>query len=309
MANTVYGPYSPTTWVDNVTLGNQTRMNNLETQASIGTHALNPDLFTPFILSGINCTKDGSVANQLDIASGRAYLQMTDGTIGLIVVGADNTHTTSTPSTTYYLDLNPDGTWSWATSHSVVANHLTICSVTTDGAGNISAVTMNRQINTTLLSGMLGALTLPVVGGVAGQATAGSYGVPVVIGAGRDVHVTVNTLTTIATATTPNDGINHILRVAMHADIGAGNTNNGSCTMDLQYTDARSGFSNITLASIQGGVCVTISALAESKGNTLYGASSGLLSASPNTTVTLAYQNAAAGTISDYVNAIIELLA
>ena len=145
MANTVYGPYAKTTWVDSTTAINQTRMNNLETSTQTALNGINADLSGPFVLSGITCTKDGSVANQLDIASGRAYVTMSDGTTGLIVVGADNTHTTSTISTTYYLFLKNDGTWQWSTTSTGPANSLAICQATTDGSGNISAVTDVRH--------------------------------------------------------------------------------------------------------------------------------------------------------------------
>src|SRR5690348_3669670 len=108
MANIVYGPYTKTAWVDSSTAINQTRMNNLETSAQTALNGINPDLCGPFVLSGITCTKDGANANQLDIASGRAYVTLSDGTTGLIVVGSDNTQTTATPSTTYYLFLKND---------------------------------------------------------------------------------------------------------------------------------------------------------------------------------------------------------
>jgi hypothetical protein len=161
MTNTVYGPYSATSWIDNVTAGNHTTLNNLETQASIATHGFGPDLLTPFVLSGITCTKDGTTATQLDIASGRAYVKLSDNTVGLIVVGADNTHVTATPSSTYHLYLQPDGTWYWSTSNSPAANSLHICDVPTDGSGNISSVTDQRTLNTSLLSGAAGDVNLP----------------------------------------------------------------------------------------------------------------------------------------------------
>jgi len=147
MSNTVY-QYTPTAWVDHVTLGNQARMNNLETAASVALHGINPDLSGPFVLSGITCTKDGTTANQLDIASGTAYVTLSDGTTGKIAVGADNTHTTATPSTTYYLFLLNTGAWQWGTSSTGPTNSLPICQATTDGSGNISAVTDVRFLLT-----------------------------------------------------------------------------------------------------------------------------------------------------------------
>jgi hypothetical protein len=88
---------------------------------------------------------------------------MTDGSVGLIITAASTASQflTATPSTTYFLDLNPDGTWSWGTSHSAVTHHLTIASVTTDGSGNISTVTDARTVDTTVLSGMGGNIGVP----------------------------------------------------------------------------------------------------------------------------------------------------
>lgn len=165
MANTVYGPYGKTNWVDHVTLGNQNVMNNLETQASVALHGINPDLSGPFVLSGCRGSKDGTIANQLDISSGVAYITLSDGTTGKIAVATDNTHTTSTASTTYYLYLQPNGTWYWSTSNSPAANSLPICTVATDGSGNISSVTDLRHVG-------------------------GSPGVPVVVARALNVHVT-----------------------------------------------------------------------------------------------------------------------
>ena len=143
MANTLHGPFSPINVVNGVTPANATWGNLVQTQAGIALNGLNGDFWSSFILSGCTPTKDGTVANQLDIASGIAYLRMTDNSVARCDVAA-TTFTTSTPSTTYYLDLNPDGSWSWGTTHSGVANHQLIAQCTTDGSGNISAVTDNR---------------------------------------------------------------------------------------------------------------------------------------------------------------------
>ena len=145
MANTVFGPYTKTAWSSGVTALNQTNMNNLETSAQTALNGINADFCGPFVLTGMTCTKDGTNANQLDIASGTAYITMSDGTTGKIAVGSDTTHTTSTPSTTYYLFLKNDGTWQWGTSSSGPANSLQICHATTDGSGNINVVTDDRE--------------------------------------------------------------------------------------------------------------------------------------------------------------------
>jgi hypothetical protein len=145
LSNTVYGPFSAISITNGVTPANKTWGDNAQTQASVAMHGINSDLSGPFVLSGITCTKDGTIANQLDIASGTAYLTMSDGTIGKIAVGADNTHTTSTISTTYYLFLKNDGTWQWSTTSTGPTNSIPICQATTDGSGNISAVTDVRH--------------------------------------------------------------------------------------------------------------------------------------------------------------------
>ena len=145
MANTVHGPYTTTSWSGSTGI-NITRLDNLETSANIGVHSLNPNLSGPYVHSGIACAKDGTVANQLDIASGVAFVTASDGTTIQIDVAADNTHTTSTPSTTYYLFLLNTGAWQWGTTATGPTNSLPICQVATDGSGNISSVTDVRHI-------------------------------------------------------------------------------------------------------------------------------------------------------------------
>ena len=115
------------------------------------------DLLTPFVYTGLIATADGSVANQLDVTSGIAYPQQSDGSL-LRQAPAAAAWLTSVPSATYFLDLNPDGSWSWGTAHSTQSNYLAIAQVTTNGSGNISAVTDKRPLNTTMLSQMAGNL-------------------------------------------------------------------------------------------------------------------------------------------------------
>lgn len=156
-------PYTPTTWTSGVTPLDTPELSNLETQYTEATNSFEQDLFTAFVLSGLVCTKDGTTANQLDVTAGVAFLLQTDSTLRRRATAASTTgqFTTATPSTTYYLDLNPDGTFSWGTSHSGVTNHLTICQATTDGSGNILAVTDERTLNTTLLTALLGFVKIP----------------------------------------------------------------------------------------------------------------------------------------------------
>ena len=151
-------PYTPTVWQDGVTSGNQTHLNNLETQYTEATLSFNTDLLSPqFVLTGIAASKDGTNANQLDVTSGTAYVAQADTTIRQRKVTATN-FTTATPSTTYYLDLNSDGSWSWGTSHSGFSHYLSICQVTTDGSGNISVVTDARVLNPIILDNSVGTL-------------------------------------------------------------------------------------------------------------------------------------------------------
>lgn len=161
MSNTPHGPYvvgGSTTTGPYHDAGpyNSGNANNAETQASVALHSLNPDLLTSgFVLSGVTSAKDGTTASQLDVASGVAYLIVSDGTLARMDVGASAAgqfSTTGHASTTMYLDLNPDGSWSWATTHSAVTNHLTIASVATDASANISTVTDARPLATSLLS-------------------------------------------------------------------------------------------------------------------------------------------------------------
>jgi len=54
---------------------------------------------------------------------------------------------TSVASTTYYLDFQPDGNYSWGTAHSTQENYLPIAEATTDSAGNIITVTDKRPLS------------------------------------------------------------------------------------------------------------------------------------------------------------------
>ena len=155
-------PFTPINVTNGSTPVNATWGNLVQTQFAQALTSINADLVAAgFVLSGYTAAKDGTVANQLDVGAGRAYLVQSDGNndLGLVAHSA-STQTTSVANSTYYLDLNPDGTWSWGTAHSAVANHLTICTVTTDGSGNISGVTDTRPTVVTFLSGMAGGLTI-----------------------------------------------------------------------------------------------------------------------------------------------------
>jgi hypothetical protein len=116
------------------------------------------------VFNGLVSTIDGSIANQLDVSAGVAFPKQTDNTLRrrATIASTPGQFTTSTPSTTYYLDLNPDGTFSWGTSHSGVTNYLPICSATTNSGGNLLVVTDARTLTTQLFAsvGVLAALNL-----------------------------------------------------------------------------------------------------------------------------------------------------
>lgn len=169
-------PYTPTAWVNGTTPVNQTNMNHLETSYTESSLSFEPDQFTAgFILSGLVATKDGVTATQLDVTAGTAYILQADGTTRQRKLASFN-ETTATPSTTYYLDFNPDGTVSWGTSHSGQANYLPICQVTTDGSGNILAVTDKRTLSFTLFAGAALTPSLPYLSSDTGLVTTDGLG-------------------------------------------------------------------------------------------------------------------------------------
>jgi hypothetical protein len=164
-----FTPYSPTTWTNGVTPASQTNMNHLETSYGLAVQTLPQYSVAGYVLYGLVASKDGVTANQLDVTAGVAWLLQTDNTIAFqLIASSAGPLTTSSPTATYYLDLNPDGSYSFATSHSGVANHLTICTVATDGSGNILTVTDTRPLNGILFPASTGSVGfgLPSTGGV-----------------------------------------------------------------------------------------------------------------------------------------------
>jgi hypothetical protein len=150
MANTTHGPYAPTTYASTMTKADAT---NLETQAAVTLASFNPDLIgAAFVESGVACVKDATTTTQLNVTSGKAYLLMTDGTNARIDVASTTFSAFGHPATTLFLDLNPDGSWSFASTHSAQANFLPICQVTTDGSSNITGVADKRVTQVMLLA-------------------------------------------------------------------------------------------------------------------------------------------------------------
>ena len=152
---TTYAPGEAIPGTYPVSLNRISNLGNAVTTNVTTPNSLEQDMLTPFVL-GVNsfvATKDGSVANQLDVTSGVALLRQSDSSLGRVAPTA-TTFDTTTPSATYFLDLQPDGSWSFATTHSGISGYLPIAQVTTDGSGNIATVTDKRQMNTELLGAM-----------------------------------------------------------------------------------------------------------------------------------------------------------
>lgn len=101
-----------------------------------------------FVVSGMVASKNGGIATQLDVTSGICYVQQASGGILRFTPDADN-FATADPSTTYYLDFQPDGTYSWGTAHSAQANYIPVAEVVTDVLGQIDTVTDDRTLKAT----------------------------------------------------------------------------------------------------------------------------------------------------------------
>ncbi|HEV2236856.1 MAG TPA: hypothetical protein VGR57_09385, partial [Ktedonobacterales bacterium] len=133
--------------------------------------------------------------------------------------------TSSVASTTYFLDLNPDGTMSWGTAHSGQANYLPICSVTTDGSQNLVTISDARTINTTLLSTAVGTVSLQSghINADTGKITSDGNGNLTATGAG------------------PSAGIGTIALTAVNAGIDIGSFSGGGTS----YVDFHSSGNSI----------------------------------------------------------------
>ncbi len=166
-------PFTPPTWTNGVTALSSANMTTLGTQYTEATNSFEQDTIAAFVYSGLVSTKDGTTATQLDVTAGVAFLVQTDGTLRRRAPTSSTQSTSGNPSTVMYLDLNPDGTWSWATTHSGVSNYLTVAQVTTDSSSNILTVTDERNLTLNLFPLMTG--TTYEVGGF-GIVTSGGGG-------------------------------------------------------------------------------------------------------------------------------------
>jgi len=113
------------------------------------TEQLANDIFAGgFVVSGMTSSKNAGIATQLDVTSGICYVQQASGGILRFTPAADD-FATADPSTTYYLDFQPDGTYSWGTAHSAQANYIPVAEVATDVLGQINTVTDRRTVKAT----------------------------------------------------------------------------------------------------------------------------------------------------------------
>lgn len=97
-----------------------------------------------YVVSGGTAVKDDTNLSQLNYAYATAYLKQIDGSY-LVKTTTPANFFTSYYNSTYYLDLNPDGTYSWGIVHSSQVNYLPILEVTTNGTGQILAITDKAQ--------------------------------------------------------------------------------------------------------------------------------------------------------------------
>lgn len=125
--------------------------NTIMTNSSAAT-TIEIDLLTPFVLSGFNVSSRVTV---ITTGPGIALLRQADASLGR-VASSGASFNLGQISATLYLDLNPDGTFSFGLTHSSQANYLTIATVTTDGSGNFASSTDTRPLGTSLLISMAG---------------------------------------------------------------------------------------------------------------------------------------------------------
>lgn len=261
-------PYAQTLWNNGTTPLSAAHLNNLETEYFESTNSFQQNLLQPFVFSGLAATKDGTVNNQLDVTAGVAFLIQTDNTVRYRSTSASTPgqFTTSAISAVYFLDLNPDGTWSFATSHSAQANYLSVAQVTTDASGNISTVTDERVTTINFFSGALatgmsingnavvttagGSLTLTqlTVTGSTGIAISGANG-------WLDVDVTLSASNRRVFRFVASDG--HSYQFQINTDNSVRLMDNTSSTLLMEWTAAATAVTNCLeatgVASFGGG--------------------------------------------------------
>ncbi len=104
------------------------------------------DVFTRgFVPTGLAASKNLEDPTQLDVTAGLAYVPQSGGGLRRHALAETHFHVAAA-SALYYLDLQPDGTWSWGTQHSGQAGYLSVAEAQTDPAGQISTVTDRRTL-------------------------------------------------------------------------------------------------------------------------------------------------------------------
>src|SRR5260221_10996688 len=111
-------PYTATSWVNGTTAVSQANMNNLETSFIEAVQSLHFNFVNPFVLTGGTCTIHGGLPKQMDVTACTYFARdaANDSVRSRFV--AATLFPTVPASTTSFLDYNPDGTHSFATSHS-----------------------------------------------------------------------------------------------------------------------------------------------------------------------------------------------
>lgn len=151
----------------------------------------------------------------------------------------------------------------------------------------------------------VGMLIAGAILNLAGVATSGSYGVTTVIGDPKDVVVSVATPVTILSITTPNIGSTQRIRVSLNFVVQG--TNNGIITADCTYFDGANGGAVATNFDTYHGT--TLNGATITKG-AIFNITKPLeIETTSNSTLTVVYQNTAAGTINDLVTVTAEVIA
>jgi hypothetical protein len=211
--------YTKTTWA-NGDSATATKLNNLETQYDQAIASFNREMFTTgFVVTGL--TPSGTVGTTtVNIASGTGVIVQSDSSTKRIAMTA-TTKTTSALSTTYYLYLQPDGTYYWSTTNSPAANSIAIATVTTNGSGQISAVTDARNLAPILLPNLAGTLGLPTIGQIGTQAASGSFGAPVIAGVAVRQHISATGTTSILIFDADETGLYRVSLYFLPRGVGA----------------------------------------------------------------------------------------
>lgn len=135
---------------------------------------------------------------------------------------------------------------------------------------------------------------------LAGQTTAGNYGVPVIVAQAIDVNVTATTQQTILTYAVTTTGL---YRIGGH--FSHGNTGPTAVTFQVQYTDPHLGSPTITFCDSNAVAGIFARSYAQ---NTTVSTFPMMMQCKTGTNVTVFYTDAS-GTPSDFVSVIIERLA